>query len=164
MSSCASQKGSILKWNKNTKFRMAFDFYFHCHAFNLSVFVWDAELWKGLNVFCGLRFLLSLIQTSIADISFDKNNIRPTVSKGCLTLGSFASITYRKLLNHLTIWAFFFLSNFISGKYCSITLLSGYLTHKNINFAFLKCIGDTSELWKSYIEEPPVNWNKVDID
>ena len=89
MSSCASQKGSILKWNKNTKFRMAFDFYFDCHAFNLSVFVWDAELWKGLNVFCGLRFLLSLIQTGIADISFDKNNIRPTVSKGCLTLGSF---------------------------------------------------------------------------
>ena len=49
--------------------------------------------------------------------------------------------TYRKLENHLTSCAVLFLLNFMSGKYILRTDEDGYLTQKNINFAFLRCIG-----------------------
>ncbi|KAI4493794.1 hypothetical protein M0804_001970 [Polistes exclamans] len=49
--------------------------------------------------------------------------------------------TYRKLENHLTSCAVLFLLNLISGKYILRTAEDGYLTQKNISFAFLRCIG-----------------------
>jgi len=45
------------------------------------------------------------------------------------------------LENHLTSWAVLFLLNLISGKNVLRTDDDGYLTKKNINFAFLRCMG-----------------------
>lgn len=50
-------------------------------------------------------------------------------------------VTYLKFENHLTSWAVLFLLNLISGKYILRTAELGYRTQKNINFAFLRCIG-----------------------
>lgn len=50
-------------------------------------------------------------------------------------------ITHRKLENHLTSCAVLFLLNLMSGKYILRTAEEGYLTQKNISFAFLRCIG-----------------------
>ncbi|EFA13479.2 Mariner Mos1 transposase-like Protein [Tribolium castaneum] len=49
--------------------------------------------------------------------------------------------THLKFENHLTSWAVLFLLNLISGKYIFSTAELGYRTQKNINFAFLRCIG-----------------------
>lgn len=49
--------------------------------------------------------------------------------------------THRKLENHLTSCAVLFLLNLMSGKYILRTAEDGYLTQKNISFAFLRCIG-----------------------
>ena len=101
---------------------------------------------------------LHYFQMHCTDISSEKNN-RPEhiqwFSKILLVLH-----THRKLENHLTICAFFFLSNFISGKNFSITLLSGCRAQKNINFAFLRCVAHTSELRKSYNEPPVMKFKK----
>lgn len=43
--------------------------------------------------------------------------------------------------NHLTSCAVLFLLNLMSGKYILRTAEDGYLTQKNISFAFLRCIG-----------------------
>lgn len=51
------------------------------------------------------------------------------------------TITHRKLENHLTSCAVLFLLNLMSGKYILRTAEDGYLTQKNISFAFLRCIG-----------------------
>lgn len=49
--------------------------------------------------------------------------------------------THLKFENHFTNCAVLFLLNFISGKYIFSTCELGYLTQKNISFAFLRCIG-----------------------
>lgn len=49
--------------------------------------------------------------------------------------------THLKLENHLTNCAVLFLLNLMSGKYIFNTAELGYLTQKNISFAFLRCIG-----------------------
>lgn len=49
--------------------------------------------------------------------------------------------THRKLENHLTSCAVLFLLNLMSGKYILRMDEDGYLTQKNISFAFLRCIG-----------------------
>ena len=57
--------------------------------------------------------------------------------------------TYLKLENHLTSCAVLFLLNLMSGKYILRMAEEGYLVQKNINLAFLKCIGVSVELWAS---------------
>lgn len=49
--------------------------------------------------------------------------------------------TYLKFENHFTNCAVLFLLNLMSGKYILRTAELGYRTQKNINFAFLRCIG-----------------------
>ena len=60
--------------------------------------------------------------------------------------------THLKFENHLTSWAVLFLLNLMSGKYILRMAEDGYLTQKNINFAFLKCIGVSVEFWLSDME------------
>lgn len=58
-----------------------------------------------------------------------------------IRLYEFKIATHRKLENHLTSCAVLFLLNLMSGKYILRTAEDGYLTQKNISFAFLRCIG-----------------------
>jgi len=60
--------------------------------------------------------------------------------------------TYRKFENHLTSCAVLFLLNLMSGKYIFRTDELGYLTQKNMSFAFLRCIGDSVAEWGPFIE------------
>jgi hypothetical protein len=43
----------------------------------------------------------------------------------------------------------------MSGKYIFKMADDGYLTQKNISFAFLRCIGVSVEFWESDNEYPP---------
>ena len=61
-------------------------------------------------------------------------------------------VTYLKLENHLTNCAVLFLLNLMSGKYIFKMAEDGYRTQKNINLAFLKCIGVKVEL----VASPPI--------
>ena len=63
--------------------------------------------------------------------------------------------TYLKLENHLTSWAVLFLLNLMSGKYILRMADEGYLTQKNINLAFRRCIGVSVEFCESVREYPP---------
>ena len=64
-------------------------------------------------------------------------------------------ITHLKFENHLTSWAVLFLLNLMSGKYILRMAEEGYLTQKNISFAFLRCMGVRVELCASEREYPP---------
>ena len=73
--------------------------------------------------------------------------------------------THLKFENHLTSCAVLFLLNLMSGKYIFKIAEEGYRVQKNINFAFLKCIGVNVELCKSDMEYPENetkthNWKK----
>ena len=149
MSSYANQTWNILKMKQKHKIEKI---YFSVRKFFdilLCFCLIDTELQKGFNVFRTIDIeilFLAILQTIIQLTSF---SIRTSGRSLPSWLPNFKESfdTYLKLLNHFTTCAFVFLSNRISGKLCSMTLLSGYLVHKNINFAFLKCIGDNSELW-----------------
>ena len=74
--------------------------------------------------------------------------------------------THLKFENHLTSCAVLFLLNLMSGKYIFKIAEEGYRVQKNINFAFLKCIGVNVELCKSDMEYPENetkthNWKNV---
>ena len=112
------------------------------------LFDWHRAQEKALMFYrTMISFFLAILQTTIQLTSKSMRKVGKLLQIGFRTLRWLFCNTYLKLLYHLTTCAFVFLSNLMSGKLYSMTLLSGYLVHKNINFAFLKWIGDNSELW-----------------
>lgn len=90
------------------------------------------------NYFYVFKIILRIIFSHNLIIHSEKKNIYHFKKLKNITI---LSSTHRKFENHFTNCAVLFLLNFISGKYIFSTCELGYLTQKNISFAFLRCIG-----------------------